>query len=846
MKRNKYPYIWIFFSIIICSSASLAFSDEFKDNTSNSNESCYIVSNNTGLIQTDIPLKSPLDPVGDLAPTIKGIDVSHWQGNIDWPKVSQAGYKFAFIKSSEGSCLKDEKFNTNINGAHSAGILAGAYHVARPDLENSASNEATCFVNTAGNYIKPGYLRPVLDLEYGGGRLSNIALSNWITTWMDTVKSLTGVEPIIYANRDYANNYFDTSIAKYNLWIAAPYTSCDPTIPPNTGIWSGRWDFWQYCWTGKVPGITGDVDLDIFNGDQYQLSNFAIKRQNSPPSKPSTPAGKNSGYSGVEYEYTTSSIDPDGDTVKYTLDCGDTSPSLTGFVGSGVTVGIPHTWTSKGQYSVKAKATDSSGLSSEWSNPITVSITTASDNRRPNIPSIPSGPTECTSGVSYSYTTSGTDPDGDKLKYTFILGSDATITTDYVNSGTSVTVYHNWDRFNADQKICYVYAKSTDIRGKTSELSNPLEVKLINPAILPTVTNGIGATSITANSARLNGEITDTGGEHPKVTIYWGQTDGGMNANSWAYNSGEGSVGKQTFSVDISGLTPGTPYYYRCCAINSAGKTWASSTAKFATLQNLNAPTVALQAANDQFLCAEGSGGEAVVANRNAIAGWETFKLIDRGNGYYALQAANGQYLCAEGSGGGAVVANRNAIAAWETFKLIDRGNGYYALQACNGQYICAEGGGGDKVVANRNAIDAWETFRILDLRRPARVALQAYNGQYLCAEGGGGRQVVANRNAASGWETFKLIDRGNGNVALQAYNGQYLCAEGGGGQQVVANRNAIDAWETFRLIYRGDGNVALQAFRGQYLCAEGGGGDGVVADRDWIGGWETFRLIPA
>jgi hypothetical protein len=89
--------------------------------------------------------------------------------------------------------------------------------------------------------------------------------------------------------------------------------------------------------------------------------------------------------------------------------------------------------------------------------------------------------------------------------------------------------------------------------------------------------------------------------------------------------------------------------------------------------ENNAATIVALQAANGQYLCAEGSRGGAVVANRNAIGAWEIFKLIDRGNGSVALQAANGQYLCAEGSGGGAVVANRNAIGAWETFELISK-----------------------------------------------------------------------------------------------------------------------------------------------------------------------------
>jgi beta-glucanase (GH16 family) len=255
--------------------------------------------------------------------------------------------------------------------------------------------------------------------------------------------------------------------------------------------------------------------------------------------------------------------------------------------------------------------------------------------------------------------------------------------------------------------------------------------------------------------------------------------------------------------------------------------------------------TIALQASNSQYVCAEGSGGDGVVANRNAIGAWEMFKLIDLGNSNVALQAANGQYVCAEGGGGQHVVANRNAIGAWETFKLIDRGNGNYALQAANGQYVCAEGSGGDGVVANRNAIGAWETFRFLDLQRPAKVALQAANGQYVCAEGSGGDGVVANRNALGAWETFKLIDRGNGRIALQAANGQYVCAEGGGGHQVVANRNAIGAWETFRDIYRGNGNIALQAANGQYVCAEGGGGDGVVANRNAIGAWETFKLIP-
>ena len=156
------------------------------------------------------------------------------------------------------------------------------------------------------------------------------------------------------------------------------------------------------------------------------------------------------------------------------------------------------------------------------------------------------------------------------------------------------------------------------------------------------VTNGVGASSVASNSARLNGEITNTGNENPKVTIYYGLNDGITNVGSWSSHSDLGIRSVGTFYADIGSLSPGTDYYYRCYASNSAGPSWASSTATFTT-NSVASNLVAIQTANGQFLCAEGSGGEAVVANRNAIAGWETFKLIDRGNGYYALQVANGQ-----------------------------------------------------------------------------------------------------------------------------------------------------------------------------------------------------------
>jgi GH25 family lysozyme M1 (1,4-beta-N-acetylmuramidase)/surface antigen len=212
-----------------------------------------------------------------LTTRVEGIDVSHWQGNIDWSSVYNSGKKFAFAKATEGVGFTDPNFDKNMNEAHAAGMLIGAYHYARPDLGNDAADEARYFVSVAGKYLKDGYLRPALDLEEGAS-LGKVALSNWVHEWMETVKSETGIEPIIYVNSNYANNYLDSSVTKYNLWIA--HWRCDTGTPPNTGIWAD-WDFWQYyspnyCGQNSVPGISGGVDLDIFNGDMSSLYTFVI------------------------------------------------------------------------------------------------------------------------------------------------------------------------------------------------------------------------------------------------------------------------------------------------------------------------------------------------------------------------------------------------------------------------------------------------------------------------------------------------------------------------------------------------------------------------------------------
>jgi GH25 family lysozyme M1 (1,4-beta-N-acetylmuramidase) len=190
-----------------------------------------------------------------------GIDVSHWQGAIDWSQVHNSGVTFAFMKATQGVDYSDPTFQTNIQSAHDNGILAGPYHFATPytDGINDAVAEANWFVAHISSYLTPGHLRPVLDLEQGGS-LGKAVLSAWVCDFESRVKQLTGVEPIIYCNTNYASNYLNSTVANYTLWIAN--WTYDTTKQPGIGVFHS-WAFWQWSNQTSVPGISGNVDGDV-------------------------------------------------------------------------------------------------------------------------------------------------------------------------------------------------------------------------------------------------------------------------------------------------------------------------------------------------------------------------------------------------------------------------------------------------------------------------------------------------------------------------------------------------------------------------------------------------------
>jgi len=201
-------------------------------------------------------------------PPTEGIDISHWQGEIDWSRVAAADKAFAFMKASEDHDYTDPTYGLNRARARAAGLLIGAYHFAQPSgAAGDAIAEADHFLATAN--IAEGDLPPVLDLEQSNG-LSQTALHTWVRTYLERIHDRTGVRGVIYTSPNFWSRYVGSSewfaANGYRLlWVAHWTTASSPTVP--AADWGGfGWTFWQYTSSGTVAGITGRVDLDRFAG----------------------------------------------------------------------------------------------------------------------------------------------------------------------------------------------------------------------------------------------------------------------------------------------------------------------------------------------------------------------------------------------------------------------------------------------------------------------------------------------------------------------------------------------------------------------------------------------------
>jgi lysozyme len=196
---------------------------------------------------------------------IPGVDVSHFQGVIDWYKVAGSGIQFAFIKATDGTRFTDPRLKANCDGAKAAGIPFGLYHFFRRDLSPVAGTipyQTALFLTALDQF--PWSLPPVLDIEIGSVASDT---EREALDLMSVIETRVGVNPLVYCSPGYADIHLqDDAWLHYRLWVAH-YTDAPQ---PRTGRWKA-WEFWQYERNGTVDGISAQVDRDWFNGDEAAL-----------------------------------------------------------------------------------------------------------------------------------------------------------------------------------------------------------------------------------------------------------------------------------------------------------------------------------------------------------------------------------------------------------------------------------------------------------------------------------------------------------------------------------------------------------------------------------------------
>ena len=227
---------------------------------------------------------------------VLGLDVSKYQGQIDWQNLSLYcncvicnGYdikgkcrernlpvRFVIIRATKSSCVVDERFHNNFDNAKRQGIVRGAYHFLVDSV--SGAKQAEHYLSVAK--LEKGDLPPVLDMEKDRQKNKtiefNVSVEEWrniAKEWLDVVEKHFGVKAVIYTNLNGYKNWIknDEILSNHDLWIAYPYEERD-SLPQN-------WTFWQFSQKGHARGITENVvDLDLFNGTPQDLKQYIAEK----------------------------------------------------------------------------------------------------------------------------------------------------------------------------------------------------------------------------------------------------------------------------------------------------------------------------------------------------------------------------------------------------------------------------------------------------------------------------------------------------------------------------------------------------------------------------------------
>ena len=548
-----------------------------------------------------------------------GIDVSRFQGTINWTSVKGSGISFAWAQATRGAYLTNVNFVANMVNGKAAGVLMGAYHYAFP-ATNSPSVEADYFWNLAGPYIKADgkTLMPMLDMETFTGIVGATSYSDWANQWYNLVIAKAAaagvtIKPVMYSSAcSYCN--MNSSSSMFGAWVAN-YSGADPqTGTPwsacsSCNLWGGGlWNFWQYSSTGTIPGITGNVDLDVFNGTAAQLSTW-VATASGPDTTPPTISGV--AATGVNDTSATITWNTDessdsvveyGTTTSYGSTASSPSPVVTHSIGlSGLSVSTLYHYrvTSKDSANNTATSGDFTFTTLAAGSVADIII----DNPAATVVGSWSTGTTATDrfGTDYRYKSQGTGTSylqftpniltpGDYDVYEWhSQGSNRDAATPHVinyNGGTATINVNQqvgggaWNllgRFNFTTGTTK-YVRITDAISTAGQIATADAIKFVYaaPPSPPAAPSGLTASAVSAS--QINLAWTDNSSNEGNFIVSRSTVPGGpysdiatLAANATSYNN--------------TGLAASTTYYYVVRAVNSGGSSAFSNEAN-ATTQN--------------------------------------------------------------------------------------------------------------------------------------------------------------------------------------------------------------------------------------------------------------------
>ena len=205
---------------------------------------------------------------------IRGVDVSHHQGDIDWGKMAEEKIDFAYIKATEGSSHVDEKFHTNWKDIEQTNLRYGAYHFF--SFDSAGETQAQNYISTVGSL--DGKLIPAVDVEYYGDKesrkneLDRKAIIKELGVLLRVLEEEYHTKPIIYTTYSAYHDFIEGAFDEYDLWIRNVYYT------PDMGM-KGHWLYWQYTDRAKFDAYTGEeqyIDMNVFAGSRTEFLHMLL------------------------------------------------------------------------------------------------------------------------------------------------------------------------------------------------------------------------------------------------------------------------------------------------------------------------------------------------------------------------------------------------------------------------------------------------------------------------------------------------------------------------------------------------------------------------------------------